>query len=211
VTIPRLNDRDAVRILESGGVLLMPTDTLPGLHARADRPEAVARVAELKGRSGGKPLLVLAASPAAAETVTGPLVPRQLAYARRCWPGPFSLIMPAAPGLDSLVTAGGATVAVRVPNRPDLVALLEAAGYPLVSTSANRAGEEPARSVAEAASRFGDGVDGVWGPTGDGEMAAGQPSALVDLTVWPPRLVRPGPIPPPDAECGDLDLDCGGS
>jgi len=197
---------DAARLLAEGGVLLLPTDTLPGLHARCDRPEAVRRVAAIKGRPGAKPLLVLAASAAAAAAVTGPLDARQRAYADRCWPGPFSLVLPAAPGLASEVTGGGATVAVRVPDRPRLAALLVAAGGPVVSTSANRSGEAPARTLAEAEARLGDLVDAVHDP-GDGPAAADSASAVVDLTVWPPRLLRPGPLPPPEA--GDLDRSGG--
>ncbi|MFO7609992.1 MAG: L-threonylcarbamoyladenylate synthase, partial [Candidatus Krumholzibacteriia bacterium] len=177
---------DAARLLADGGVLLLATDTLPGLHARVDRPAAVRKVAALKGRPGDKPLLVVAASLAAARTVLGPLDARQLAYAGQCWPGPFSLVLPAAPQLAPEVTGGGATVAVRVPAPVWLRDLLGLVPCPLVSTSANRSGEAPAVTLAEAAARFGPLVDGVYGPP-DGEPSAGAASALVDLTGWPPR------------------------
>ena len=91
-----LTSEDAVGILETGGVLLMGTDTLPGFHCRADRAEAVDRILELKGREPGKSLLVLAGSAAQAELVTGALDQLQFDYCNRCWPGPFSLILPAA-------------------------------------------------------------------------------------------------------------------
>ncbi len=199
---------DAARLLEAGGVLLLPTDTLPGLHARVDRPEAVRRVAALKGRPGDKPLLVIAASTEQARAVLGDLEPRQLDYADRCWPGPFSLVLPAAPGLDRAVTGGGATVAVRVPGLPLLSALLAAAGAPLVSTSANRSGEDPALSLAEAEDRFGGLVDAVFDP---GDMAApvGAASAVIDLVSWPPRVLREGPRPAPTVDGPALDRDPG--
>lgn len=195
---------DAARLLEEGGVLLLATDTLPGLHARVDRPAAVRRLAAIKGRTGGKPLLVVAASAAAARTVLGPLDPRQTAYAGRCWPGPFSLVLPAAPHLAPEITGGGPTVAVRVPAPAGLRALLSLVPCPLVSTSANRSGEEPAVTLAEAVARLGDDVDGVFDPA-DGAGGAGAASALVDLTVWPPRVLREGPLAAPPA----LD-PCGG-
>ncbi len=95
-------------------------------------------------------------------------------------------------------------MAVRVPDRPLLAALLRrSAGAPVVSTSANRSGEEPATTLAEAEARLGDG----WTRSsirGDGPSAAGTASALLDLTVWPPRLLRPGPAAPPPA-AADLD------
>jgi len=193
---------EAARLLADGGVLLLTTDTLPGLHARVDRPDAVRRVAALKGRPGDKPLLVLAASPAAARTVIGEVADRPWAYARRCWPGPFSLVLPAAPDLAAEVTGGGPTVAVRVPDAPGLAALLREAGAPLVSTSANRAGEEPARTLDEAAERFGALVDGVYAAD-PGTPAFVRASAVIDLGVWPPRVLRTGPRSAP--EPGDLD------
>jgi L-threonylcarbamoyladenylate synthase len=191
-------------VLAAGGVLLLATDTLPGLHARVDRPEAVRRVAALKGRPGDKPLLVLAASAAAAVAVTGVLDTRQTAYANRCWPGPFSLVLPAAPDLTPAVTAGGGTVAVRVPGHRGLIRLLETVGTPVVSTSANRAGEAPARSLTEAELRFADQVDGIFDP-GNGGGPGDRASALIDLVVWPPRVLREGPQPAPPPAGGDLD------
>jgi L-threonylcarbamoyladenylate synthase len=152
--------------------------------------------------------VVLAASAAAAGRVAGTLDGRQRAYAERCWPGPFSLVLPAGPMLPAAVTAGGGTVAVRVPGDPGLRDFLAAVGVPLASTSVNEAGGEPAATLDEAELRFGDRVDGVWLPSGTaapaGPVAA---SAVVDLTVWPPRTLRPGPreLPPWD----DLDGESG--
>ena len=202
---------EAARLLNDGGVLLLTTDTLPGFHARVDRPDAVRRIAALKGRPGAKPLLVLAASPQAAATVTGDVGQRQWDYARRCWPGPFSLVLPAASHLATEVTGGGATVAVRVPRAAGLVRLLKLAGVPLVSTSANRSGEEPALTLAEAETRYGGEVDGVFDP-GDGGNATGpapRASALIDLGTWPPRVLREGPEPAPAPGSGDLDRQGG--
>jgi L-threonylcarbamoyladenylate synthase len=196
----RIEDlRDAAGVLASGGVLLLATDTVPGLHARADRPAALARLQELKERPRPRPLVVLAASLEAAECVAGPLAPRQRAYADLCWPGPFSLVLPARPGVPAAVTAGAGTVAVRVPASAPLRRLLAAVGWPLASTSANRAGEAPAGTLAEAVAVFGERVDGVWSasPPVGGAGAAGHASAVLDLTTWPPRLLRAGPAPPP--------------
>jgi len=201
-SLRRIDDlNDAAGILASGGVLLLGTDTLPGFHARADRPAALERIRALKARPVPKPLVVLAASAAAAQQVAGPLDRRQRAYAGRCWPGPFSLVLPARPALPDEVTAGGTTVAVRVPGDEALRALLAAAGWPLASTSVNRAGEQPAATIEEAEARFGDEVEGVWRPAAGSGAPTASPvgaSAVIDLTVWPPRPLRPGPLPPPD-------------
>lgn len=207
----RLQDEsDAARLLQEGGVLVLPTDTLPGLHARADRPQSVQRVADLKGRQGSKPLLLLAADLDMALALTRDMSPRQQVYAASCWPGPFSLVLPAAPGLPAEVTGGGQTVAVRVPRPVGLRGLLQAVGCPLVSTSVNPAGEAPAADLETAGRAFSDGVDGVYDP-GDPEPAVpATASALIDLTRWPPRLLREGPEAPPRVPDG-LDPEDGAS
>lgn len=186
--------RTACSVLDAGGVVILPTDTLPGFHARLDRPEALARLRALKGRDDGKPLLVLAASrTAAADWVR--LDAEAAAEADGVWPGPFTLVLPAGPRVPADVTAGGATLAVRVPGLPALRALLEAVGVPLASTSVNAAGEPPATTVDAAAAVFGALVDLVADlPWRGGEA----PSTLADLTVRPPRVLRLGAgVPPP--------------
>lgn len=196
MTATRLDDpRDAAGILTSGGVLLLATDTLPGLHARADRPEALVRLQKIKERPRPRPLVVLAASLAEAERVAGPLADHQRAYAGRCWPGPFSLVLPARPEVPEALTAGAGTVAVRVPAPDWLRELLEAVDWPLASTSVNRVGEPPVTDLAEAVDRFGEMVDGVWSGSSQPGSAdtEGRASAVLDLTIWPPRLLREGP------------------
>jgi L-threonylcarbamoyladenylate synthase len=193
---------ETARCLAGGGVVLMPTDTLPGLHARADAPAAVARIALLKGRDDGKPLLVLCADVAAARGLVGATDLRVWDYAVRCWPGPFTLVLPAGPTAPAAATRGGPTLAVRVPSPPPLRALIAAAGGALVSTSANVAGEPPATDLAAAAPQFAGGVDLV----ADLELGCSPEaaaSAMLDLTVWPPRVLRPGPRVPPDWESCD--------
>jgi len=189
----------AAACLAGGGVVLMPTDTLPGLHARADVPAAVARIAVLKGRDEGQPLLVLCADVAAARALAGALATRAWDYADRCWPGPFTLVLPAGAAAPAAATRGGPTLAIRVPAPRRLRDLIAAAGSALVSTSANLAGEPPATDLATAARRFGADVDLVadldWG-----DRAAATASAMLDLSIWPPRVLRPGPQIPPDWE-----------
>ncbi len=183
---------DAVRLLKSGGVLLLGTDTVPGFHCRADLPESIAHIQALKGRESGKSMLVLAGSVDQAGLVTGDLDDRQSAFCGRCWPGPFSLILPAP---------DGGTVAVRVPSLAPLCSLVLSVGFPLVSTSANRSGESPCPDFEEALAGFSSQVDGAWNPRESGGEGAGSaligPSALIDVTIWPPVQLRPGPLDPP--------------
>lgn len=203
---PRLaTSEEAAGILDSGGVLVLGTDTLPGLHARADDPEAVARIFALKGRPPQQALLLLASSAEQAALVSGPWDAGQRACCRACWPGPFSLILPARPVLPRIVTAGGDTVAVRVPRPDPLRDLVARVGYPVVSTSANLTGQPPATDAEAAAAIFGAGIDGWWDfPRPEG--AAGSASALVDCLARPPAILREGPERWP-AELAGLDWD----
>jgi len=197
---------DTVGLLKSGGVLLLATDTLPGFHCRADLPDSVARIIALKGSRSGKSLLVLAGSAEQATLVTGTLDDRQSAYCRSCWPGPFSLILPAGGELAPTVNPGGETVAVRVPAPAFLRSLVMAVGFPLVSTSANRSGGCPCVDLQVALSAFGDLVDGAWeSPLEAAGSGGAGPSALIDLTTWPPVQLRQGPENPPPVGSGSLD------
>lgn len=193
------NWEDAALLLARGGVVLLPTDTLPGLHCRADLPQAVSNLNALKQRQGTQPLLMLSDSLERALAYTASSDPKAVAYAELCWPGPFSLILPAGVAAPVAATAGGATVALRVPRPAALRRLVTATGFPLVSSSANLSGQSPAVNMEEAKLRFQEVVDGVltvhssWQPSADEAKA----SALVDLTRWPPHLLRVGPEPLP--------------
>ena len=177
----------------------MPTDTLPGLHARADRPDAVARILDIKGRADDKPLLLLAATTEAALALAADPGEEARRYVARCWPGPFTLILPAGPAAPGDALRGRETVAVRVPAPEGLRSLIEVAGGPLVSTSANVAGEPPATDLETALAVCGEVVDLVadidWSDAGRPPTG---PSALLDLCVWPPAVVRAGATLPPE-------------
>ncbi len=163
-------------ILLRGGVALLPTDTIYGLHAVATDAAAVARVAALKGRGEEKPFAIIAAS-ADQLRALGADVPPIL---ETIWPAPLTAILPRAP-------RGDTTVAARVPDVAWLRRLLTRSG-PLVSTSANRAGEPPISAIDELANDLLDGVDAAL----DAGPRAGEPSTIVDFTGTSPKIVREG-------------------
>ncbi|WP_324073225.1 MAG: L-threonylcarbamoyladenylate synthase [Erythrobacter sp.] len=145
VTEVRLADADgiakAAQILESGGLVAVPTETVYGLAARADCPEAVARIYAAKGRPDFNPLIVHVAGAEQAQRFAD-FSDTALALAEAHWPGPLTLVLPrrADAGLAAAVTAGLPTVALRAPAHPAMRALLELLDFPLAAPSANRSG-----------------------------------------------------------------------
>lgn len=183
--------QEAARILRSGGLVAFPTETVYGLGAAALDAAAVQRIFDAKGRPATNPLIIHVADTdqARALTTTWPQSAQQLAD--RFWPGPLTLVLPKQPHVPSIVTAGLDTAAIRVPAHPIARALLEAAGIPIAAPSANRSMElSPTRAVHVAKS-LGDRVqlilDG--GPTD-----VGIESTVLDLSVEPPVILRPGSI-----------------
>lgn len=162
--------------LTGGAVVLMPTDTIYGLHAVATNAEAVARIVEIKGRDGQKPFILLASSVEQLSDLGITATPEIVAALASIWPAPLTAILP----------RGESTLAVRVPALDWLRALIERTG-PLVSTSANRSGE-PAVDRPEALARdLQNALDIV-----DGGIRGGEPSAILDLTRHEPRFIREG-------------------
>jgi len=170
----------AVELLRQGRVLAVPTDTVYGLAALASRPDAVERVYEIKGRPQDRPLVLMAAKAAAiAELVE--VGGRARACMDRWWPGALTLVLPRR--------GRSGTLAVRIPDHPLLLALLERVGEALATTSANLSGEPPALTAGAAAR-----LEGVAAVLDGGAAGGGQPSTLLDLSGTEPRVLRPGPI-----------------
>lgn len=160
-------------LLNGGGVALLPTDTIYGLHAAATNETAIARIAAMKGRGDDKPFVVIAASADQLRDF-GAAVPALL---DGIWPAP----------LTAIVARYEKTVAVRVPDLPWLRSLLARTG-PLVSTSANRSGEPPVTAPSELASDLQSHLDALL----DTGPRQGKPSTIVDFTQDDPRLIREG-------------------
>jgi L-threonylcarbamoyladenylate synthase len=180
----------AVQVLAEGGVAAIPTETFYGLAADTTDGSAVARVGELKGKTG--PCLLLLSGLEQVEQVAAAPPPGFTALAERFWPGPLTLVVPAAREVAAEVTAGGDTVAVRVPGLALPRRLAAALGRPITGPSANRHGEPPCRTAAEVARVFSEGLELILdgGPT-----AGGAPSTIVDLCGPRLRVLRRGTIP----------------
>jgi len=166
-----------VNVLRSGGVAVVPCDTMYGLVGIV--PGSEARIRGIKGREEGKRFLQLLAESSWVGRVADFEVPVRLL---RYWPGPLTLVVPAR--------AGG-TVAVRVPDSSFLRELLDSIGAPLYSTSVNRAGNPPLRRISDIRREFGDEVDLLFDA---GDLPPGRPSTVLDVTVRPFRVLRPGAV-----------------
>lgn len=136
-------------ILRSGGIVGMPTETVYGLAARYDDDGAVRKIFEAKGRPADNPLIVHVASVEQAKTmVKAELHVLMELLAAHLWPGPFTMVLDKADHVSDLVSAGLPTVAVRMPNHPVALRLIEECGSPVAAPSANTSGT-PSPTTAE--------------------------------------------------------------
>ncbi len=192
VSSNRANLIEAGRVLRAGGLVAFPTDTVYGLGADATDDDAVAKVFAAKGRPGEKALIVhFASAEAAARVVRFDETASRLA--RAFWPGPLTLILPRRPDcpVSPLASAGRETLAVRVPNHPTALALLQAAGRPLTAPSANPSGRAPATTAAAVAASLGGAVDMI---LDGGACRLGVASTVIDLTGPEPLILRRGAL-----------------
>jgi L-threonylcarbamoyladenylate synthase len=183
--------RAAAEVLRGGGLVAFPTETFYGLGAHAFDEAAVARVFRAKGRPGDKPLLVLVDSVGMVERVAREVPPRARRLMERYWPGPLTLVLPAAPGVPVGLTAGTGTIGVRLSGHAVARGLVAALGAPVTAPSANRHGEASPRTADEVIAELGAAVDVV---LDGGATPGGPPSTVLDLTGATPAVLRPGAV-----------------
>jgi L-threonylcarbamoyladenylate synthase len=182
---------EACAALRAGQVVAIPTETVYGLAADALNPAAIARVFEAKGRPATNPLIVHVLDAEMAKGFVRGWDLRADLLSRAFWPGPLTLVLPKAEIVPEVVTAGGPTVAVRAPRHPITRAIIAAFGAPLAAPSANRStGISPTTADAvrdELGDRISLIVDG-------GACEVGLESTVVDLSVQPAVILRPGQV-----------------
>ena len=179
---------DALRALAAGRLVVYPTDTLLGIGARASDPQAVARLAEAKGRPPGMPVSVSVSSTEELEALAE-LSPAARRFVRTRLPGPYTLLVTgsalAQRTLAVPATGTSGTLGIRVPDHPLARELARRAG-PITATSANLHGRPPCRTVLDARRAFGDAV-AVY--LSGAPRPSGVASQLIDLTHGTPRAV----------------------
>ena len=177
--------KEIAHLLADGKVILLPTDTIYGLHASATNAAAVDRIAAMKGRDDTKPFIVLASS---IDQLTELGIEAEIDLLRRLnaiWPAPLTAILPLRTPIPA--SRGASTLAVRIPALDWLRDLVARTG-PLVSTSANRSGEPPVERPTALAHDLQKQLDAVV----DGGPRNSEPSAILDLSGTEPRFIREG-------------------
>lgn len=182
----------AAAVLNRGGLVAFPTETVYGLGADALDAEAVARIFAAKGRPAHDPVIVHVLDVAGAARVAATLPPAALRLAAAFWPGPLTLVVPRGPAVPPLVAAGLDSVAVRAPAHPVARALIAAAGVPIAAPSANPFGRASPTTAAHVVADLGDRVDLV---LDGGPCPIGVESTVVDCLQDPPVVLRPGGVP----------------
>jgi L-threonylcarbamoyladenylate synthase len=185
-----LSIKEAAQILRGGGLVAFPTETVYGLGANALDASAVAKIYEAKGRPETSPLIVHASSIEMARALVTQWPREAEELAERWWPGPLTLVLPKAAQIPDIVTAGLATVGVRIPAHPLALQLIDAAGVPLAAPSANRFKELSPTTAAHVRAAFGDSIPVLDG----GPTRVGIESTVVSIDDGKITLLRPGMV-----------------
>jgi L-threonylcarbamoyladenylate synthase len=181
----------AGKLIRSGGLVAIPTETVYGLATDALDSESVDRIFRAKGRPAANPLIVHVADVAMAKTLAAEWPPAAAAITARFWPGPVTVVVPKHRTVPDIVTAGGPTVALRCPAHRLTRRLIERSGCPLAAPSANRSESLSPTRATHVLESLGDRIDLI---LDGGPCAHGIESTVVDCTTIPPRILRPGPV-----------------
>lgn len=200
--------KEAIRILKKGGVVAYPTDTVYGLGASMDSPEAVERVFTVKSRPRSMALPVLVGSVAQIEALAGRITPAARCLIRAFLPGAMTLVLPASELVPEYLRAKEGTIALRIPDHSVPLALINGIGTGIVGTSANLSGRPSPVTAKDVRSQIGDAVDLII----EGDGCGGRESTIVDVTGEIPRVLRSGAVGKEEIErvCGRVLAGNGG-
>jgi L-threonylcarbamoyladenylate synthase len=179
----------ALQILQNGGLVAFPTDTVYGVGALAFDAAAIEKIYAAKGRSTEKAIPILFGDAADLEQVTAQVSEMALRLAGSFWPGPLTLVVPKHTSLPEAVSTAP-TVGVRVPDHPVARALLRAAG-PMAVTSANLSGQASPCTAQEVCNQLGGRIPLI---LDGGGTPGGVPSTVVNCLGAEPQIIREGPI-----------------
>ena len=190
-----------ISILKQGGLVAYPTDTVYGLGVGVNIPQAVERVYRVKERPSDMALPLLLADISQISEVAELVPPIGWILANKFLPGALTMVLLKSRSVPDIITAGGGTVAIRIPAHPVPVALVRGLGMPIVGTSANLSGKPSALTADEVYSQFGNKVNLV---IDGGKCPGGRESTIIDVTGEVPEILREGAI-----SIGELKRVCG--
>ncbi len=182
---------EAAEVIKQGGLVAFPTETVYGLGGNAMDPNASARIYEAKGRPSDNPLIVHIAKFTDLKMITREIPEKAEALAKKFWPGPLTMIFYKAENVPYSTTGGLETVAVRMPNHKAALAFIEAAGGFIAAPSANVSGKPSPTIASHVLEDLNGAIDMV---LDGGSVGIGIESTILDLTVEPPMILRPGYI-----------------
>lgn len=187
----------AVSVLNAGGLVGLPTETVYGLAARADIDDAVASIFRAKGRPAGHPLILHISDISELDRYAVDVSSAALTLAQHCWPGPLTLLLHKSNAVSHLVTGGRETVAIRIPANDCARQIIGQCGNAVAAPSANLFGHVSPTTAQHVLHDLGDTVDLI---IDDGDCTIGVESTIVDFTTAQPQLLRPGGFPVEDLE-----------
>jgi L-threonylcarbamoyladenylate synthase len=183
---------EAVEALKAGELVVVPTETVYGLAADGLNNEAVMRLYEVKERPQGKPIMLQVADLEMLKSIVEFIPETALRLIKKYWPGPVSLILSKRPEVSSILSAGGKTIGIRMPDQPLTLEIIRKFGKPIAVPSANLSGRESPKTVAEVESQLGSLT--IAGIVDGGESKFGIESTIVDCHNDQIKILREGAI-----------------
>ncbi len=190
---PWTSPEDAARILQDGGIVAIPTETVYGLAGNAFDTKALAKIFEAKKRPHFDPLIVHVSAFDELRDVAAEIPEKALALAKAYWPGPMTLVLPKTERIPDLATSGLPTVAVRFPSHPVAQEIIRLSGVPLAAPSANLFQHVSPTTAEHVRDQLGDAIDGI---VDGGSCKVGVESTIVAFPNGEPVILRPGGITP---------------
>jgi L-threonylcarbamoyladenylate synthase len=181
----------AAELLRAGEAIALPTETVYGLAANAFDEKAVAKIFQIKGRPANNPIIVHVASNEMAKLCAENFPPLAEKLSKSFWPGPLTLVLPRAKKIPDNVTAGGETVGIRWPSHPIIQAVIRECDFPLAAPSANLSSQISPTNAEHVRAQLGGKIPLI---VDGGQSQVGIESTVLDLTVSPPQILRPGMI-----------------
>ncbi len=181
----------AAALLRAGEVVALPTETVYGLAANALDEKAVSKIFQVKGRPPNNPIIVHVAGLEMARRCVAGFPSLAEKCAKAFWPGPLTLVLPKSNAVPPIVSAGGKTVGVRWPSHPFIQAVIRECGFPLAAPSANLSEQISPTNAGHVRQQLGGKIPLI---VDGGQSQVGIESTVLDLSVSPPQILRPGMI-----------------